>query len=107
MNGEVVALVMAGGRGTRMARTHPFAPKSLVHVAGVPLLQVVLRQLEAASVHDVVLAVRHEAERICSWVEALPREPGTSLRCIVEDEPLGTVGALWHLRSERRTVAVM
>jgi NDP-sugar pyrophosphorylase family protein len=106
MNG-LAALVMAGGRGTRMARSHPFAPKPLVHVAGVPLLQIVLRQLATAGARDVTIAVRHEAERIRSWVAALPGEHGVAVHCLVEDEPLGTVGALWHLRGERRTVAVM
>jgi NDP-sugar pyrophosphorylase family protein len=102
-----LGLVMAGGKGSRMSPAHPFTPKPLVPVAGVPLLEIVLGQLLDAGVKEVCIALRHEAERIRNWVEAHPAGRRATLRCLVEPEPLGTIGALWQLRHERRTIVVM
>ena len=104
---RALGMVMAGGRGTRMAASHPFAPKTLVHVAGVPLLEIVLDQLQRGGVPEICVALRHEAERIQRWVAALPGAAEGRVRCLVEPEPLGTIGALWLVRDEQRTIAVM
>jgi NDP-sugar pyrophosphorylase family protein len=107
MPDRALGLVMAGGRGTRMARTHPSGPKPLVRVAGVPLLELVLNQMRRAGIAEVCLALRHEAAQIERWLEGQPRDLAQGVRCLVEPEPLGTIGALWLLREERRTVVVM
>jgi dTDP-glucose pyrophosphorylase len=104
---EVVGMVMAGGSGTRMATSHPRVPKPLVEVGGVPLVEIVLRQLLQAGVTEIVLALRHESERLRRWIETHPLRLADRVRCLVEPEPLGTIGALFELRAERRTVLVM
>jgi NDP-sugar pyrophosphorylase family protein len=102
----VTALVMAGGSGTRMARTRPGIPKPLITVGGHALLELALRQLVAAGVRDIRIALRHEAAAIEAHVRALPGLPQQAVTMIVEPEPLGTIGALGLLRDVRQTVLV-
>jgi NDP-sugar pyrophosphorylase family protein len=103
----IIGLVMAGGAGTRMARSRPHDPKPLVRVGGIPLLELVLRQMLRADLRDIRLALRHEALRIRDWALRQPFLPAGRVRCLIEDEPLGTIGALFALRSEHRPVLVM
>lgn len=106
MGEPVIGLVMAGGQGTRMQPSDP-RPKPLVEVAGVALLEIALRRLVAHGVLDIRVALRHEAERIGAFLEALvPSLGGARVRVLLEDEPLGTIGAAYLLRDERATVLV-
>jgi mannose-1-phosphate guanylyltransferase len=105
MDEHAVGLVLAGGLGTRMQPSQPATPKPLVEVGGVPLLEFALRRLCAAGVREVHVAVRHEAARIAEFLADLA--PGLRLdrlEIIREDQPLGTIGAAYFLREERRTV---
>lgn len=87
------AVVMAGGKG---ARLHPFTaslPKPLMPLGDMPVLEIVLRQLRAHGVEEVVLAVNHLHHLIRSFFGD-GREIGLKIRYWVENEPLGTCGAL-------------
>jgi NDP-sugar pyrophosphorylase family protein len=106
MTEPAIGLVMAGGLGTRMRASNP-VPKPLVEVAGVPLLELALRRLVASGVRDIRVAVRHEAERLCTFLARLqPTLGGARVQALVEEQPLGTIGAAYHLRGERATVLV-
>ena len=71
----------------------------------MPLLELALRHLCAAGVRDVRVALRHEAPRIAEFLARLaPSLPLERLDTILEDEPLGTIGAAHFLKGERRTV---
>jgi NDP-sugar pyrophosphorylase family protein len=101
----VLGLVLAGGQGTRMRSSRPAVPKPLVEVGGVPLLEFALRRLCAAGVREVYVALRHEADRIAEFLARLrPSLLLDRLETIREEQPLGTIGAAYFLRAERRTV---
>ena len=90
------AVIMAGGRGSRMAALFPDIPKPLVPVAGKPVL---LRQLEALrmqGVTDITLVTCHMAEQIEAAFGS-GEAYGVRLTCYREDSPLGTAGALYRL----------
>jgi NDP-sugar pyrophosphorylase family protein len=53
------AVIMAGGEGRRMARTRPDVPKSLVRLGGIPLIEINIRQLLAAGIRDIHVALHH------------------------------------------------
>jgi NDP-sugar pyrophosphorylase family protein len=58
------AVILAGGRGTRL---HPFTitlPKPLVPIGDRPILEIVIRQLIACGFSHVTMAVNHQAEII-------------------------------------------
>jgi len=64
------AMVFAAGRGTRLKPLTDSKPKALVEVAGIPLLEGVLRRLSAAGVHEVIINLHHLGEQIPSFVES-------------------------------------
>lgn len=86
------AIVLAGGLGTRLRSVVPDLPKPMATVAGRPFLGYVLDQLVDAGMTTAVLAVGHRHEVIQDHFGGEYR--GLSLRYSVEDEPLGTGGAI-------------
>jgi NDP-sugar pyrophosphorylase family protein len=87
------AVILAGGRGSRLAPYTTVLPKPLMPVADRPILDLVLRQLAGAGFDDVTLAVGHLAHLICA-VLGDGSEIGVSLRYHHESQPLGTAGPL-------------
>ena len=82
------ALLLVGGRGTRMWPLTATMPKGLIPVAGVPFLDLQIRQLAAAGIDEVSLAVgRAQLE---DWQQFAADRDG--VRLVVEDEPLDTAG---------------
>lgn len=86
----VVAVVLAGGAGTRMRPLTDRTPKPLLPVGGTPLVELQLEQLRRCGVGDVVLATGYRAEAFAS----LSRRTRPRVALSVEDEPRGTGGAL-------------
>lgn len=82
------ALLLVGGRGTRMSPLTVDVPKGLIPVAGVAFLDLQLRQLSTIGVEDVLLAVgTHQLE---AWEQfAADRD---EVRLVVEQERLDTAG---------------
>lgn len=58
------AVVMAGGRGARLAPLTPTLPKPMVRVAGRPLLERLVPHLAGAGIREVFLSVNYLAEVI-------------------------------------------
>lgn len=88
------AVVLAGGRGTRLAPYTTVLPKPLVPVGGVPILETVLRQLRFHGVHEAVLAVGYLSPLIRAYLDENPISSRMRIRYHQEREPLGTAGAL-------------
>jgi NDP-sugar pyrophosphorylase family protein len=87
------AVVMAGGRGSRLAPYTTVLPKPLMPLEDGPILEVILRQLARGGVDEVVISVGHLGALIESWVGQLT-DFTADVRLVFEDEPLGTAGAL-------------
>lgn len=87
------ALIMAGGKGTRLRPLTETTPKPLLDVGGRPLLHAVLDQVASAGVSACWISVCYLADRV--------RESagdgsafGLAVEYVEETEPLGTAGAL-------------
>jgi NDP-sugar pyrophosphorylase family protein len=87
------AVILAGGRGSRLAPYTTVLPKPLMPVGDRPILDIVLRQLAAAGFDDVTLAVGHLAHLIRA-VLGDGRAHGLSIDYREEDRALGTAGPL-------------
>lgn len=85
------AVILAGGKGTRLASRLAGKPKPLVEVGGVPLLQRQIEGLAAQGVDDVMLLVNHAADQIEAFLSGLDLPVRTTL--IDDGEPRGTAGA--------------
>ncbi len=86
------AVILAGGKGTRLASVLNGLPKPLVDVGGKPLL---LHQLELLCAHgftDAVVMVNHRADAILEWLVGV--DLPISVRLIDDGEPRGTAGAV-------------
>ncbi len=90
---DVQAVILAGGKGTRLRPITVDLPKPLVPIGNRPLISHQLAHLAAHGVRDVTLALGYNAERF-QGVEAEATELGLNVRIIVEPAPLGTGGAL-------------
>jgi NDP-sugar pyrophosphorylase family protein len=88
----VKAVILAGGRGTRLAPYTTALPKPLMPVGDMPILELLIRRLAAAGITDVVLAVGHLASLIRAFVG--DEFAGATITYSYEDEPLGTAGPL-------------
>lgn len=87
------AVILAGGKGTRLHRTLGGLPKALADVGGVPLLGHQFNLLQKYGYKEVVLLLGHGASQIRAWVETLDK-PGMSVRVLTDGTPRGTAGAV-------------
>ena len=89
------AIILAGGKGTRLASRLAGAPKPLIDVLGAPLLERQLVQLADAGFDRAVILVNHRAdliERFCA--ERADRRMNVTL--VDDGEPAGTAGAVFR-----------
>jgi NDP-sugar pyrophosphorylase family protein len=87
------AVILAGGKGTRLYPYTVSLPKPLVPIGDKPIVEIMLRQLHRAGVRDVTVSVGHLAELMMSFLGD-GRQLGLSITYVREDKPLGTVGPL-------------
>jgi NDP-sugar pyrophosphorylase family protein len=88
----VKAVLLAAGKGTRLAPLTNSKPKILVPVDGSPLLEYQLKYLAANGVREVAVNVHHHAQQVVDFLAG--NDLGVSTRVSVESDLLGTAGAL-------------
>ena len=84
---------MAGGLGTRLQPLTFSLPKPLLPVGGQPILEILLRQLRRHGFTRVFVSVGHKGHLVRSYLNEVSVD-GVETRCLSENEPLGTAGAL-------------
>jgi len=87
------AVILAGGKGTRLAARLEGRPKPLVDLGGVALLEHQIRLLRRYGFTEILILVSHRAERIVRFCEERDNW-GLAIRCIDDGEPRGTAGAV-------------
>lgn len=92
-------ILMAGGRGTRIAELFPDIPKPLIPVAGMPILEREIRSLCAQGFKDIILTVGYLADKIIAYFGD-GSQFGAKIDYFVEESPLGNAGALFRLRKK-------
>ena len=92
-------VIMAGGRGTRIAELFPDIPKPLIPVDGMPILEREIRSLASQGFKDIILTVGYLADKIVSYFGD-GSQFGVRIDYFVEETPLGNAGALFHLREK-------
>jgi histidinol-phosphate phosphatase family protein len=101
----VQAVILAGGKGTRLAARLNGKPKPLVEIDGIPLLTRQIATLAANGVTEALLLVNHAADQIQSFIAQadLP----IPVRLIDDGEPRGTAGAVLACIDALRDVFVV
>lgn len=87
------AVILAGGKGTRLAPYTTILPKPLMPLGDMPVLEIIVRQLKAHGITDITLAVGHLASLITAYFGDGERW-GVRIRYSYEPKPLGTGGPL-------------
>ena len=87
------AVVLAGGRGTRLKPYTVVLPKPLMPIGEYPILEVVIRQLVSHGFEHITLAVNHQAEIIKAFFGDGSKWK-VKIDYSLEDKPLGTMAPL-------------
>lgn len=91
---DMTAVVLAGGRGTRIAHLLPDKPKPLAPVAGRPFLEWLTLYLMRHGLKRFVFSTGFKADQIAAWTRSL-NLPGVAMETVAEPEALGTGGAIF------------
>lgn len=86
------ALILAGGKGTRLRPLTVYTPKPIVPLANRPFLLYQIESLRDAGITDITLSLSYQPDKIAAVLGA-GSQHGVSLRYITEPSPLGTAGA--------------
>lgn len=89
----MTAVIMAGGKGTRVTSVNADIPKPMIPIGGKPVLQHQIDCLRKQGIDDILIVTGHLGNVIRDYF-------GDTVRYFEEAEPLGTAGALWHLKSD-------
>jgi phosphoheptose isomerase len=87
------AIILAGGKGTRLSSVIADRPKPMADVEGRPFIEWLIRQLRAQGVRRIILSTGHMAELFEAWFGS-GRRLGVEIVYSREQEPLGTGGAM-------------
>ena len=95
-----VAVIMAGGKGSRLLSiTNDEIPKPMVPVDGKPLLEYQVEKLKTYGIKKIVMIVGHLGEKIVDHFKD-GKDFGVEIDYIFEREPLGTAGAFYYLKDK-------
>jgi len=90
---EMRAILLAGGKGTRLRPYTTIIPKPLVPVGGQAIMEIMVKQLARHRCKHITVAVNHQAQLIMAYFGDGARW-NVRLDYSVEDKPLGTIGPL-------------
>jgi dTDP-glucose pyrophosphorylase len=86
------ALIMAGGKGTRLDPFTRVLPKPLIPIKGKPIIEIIIEKFFVSSVKDIYVSLNYKSKVIKSYLNA--NKHLNKIRYIDEDKPLGTAGCL-------------
>lgn len=89
----VKAVILAGGFGKRLKPITDTTPKPLIEICGKPILVRQIEWLRSHGVKDVILCIGFLKEKIIDYL-GNGKKFGVNVGYVVEDEPLGTGGAI-------------
>lgn len=102
----VRAVLMAGGKGTRLMPLTRDTPKPMLKIGDKPLIEIIIGQLRDAGIKKVQIATHHQREKISGHFRD-GKELGVDLSYLQEKNPLGTAGALGLIDRPAETMLVM
>ena len=93
INNKITAVIMAGGKGTRLRPYTISLPKPLVPVGNQPIIDIIIKQLAKCGFYKISIAVNHMADIIIAYIGD-GKKYDVSIEYSIENIPLGTIGPL-------------
>ncbi|EMJ65024.1 MULTISPECIES: sugar phosphate nucleotidyltransferase [Leptospira] len=87
------AIILAGGKGTRLRPYTTVLPKPLMPIGEYPILEVIVKQLVSSGFTHITMAVNHQAQLIQAFFQNGSKW-NAKIDYSLEDKPLGTMGPL-------------
>jgi NDP-sugar pyrophosphorylase family protein len=104
MDDRAVAIVLAGGQGSRIRSLRPDVPKPLVSVAGEPFIEWIIRHLASQGIGQFVISLGYLADVAERHFHQRAADHLT-IRTVREQQPLGTAGAVRWAQQQRAAEA--
>lgn len=89
-------VIMAGGKGTRIASVRSDVPKPMINICDKPILEHQIDNLKACGLTDFILVIGYLGDKIKEYFGDGSKF-GVNIDYFVEDHPLGTAGALFKM----------
>lgn len=89
-------VIMAGGKGTRIASVRNDVPKPMISIYGKPILEYQIENLKVCGLTDITLVIGYLGDKIKDYFGDGSKF-GVKIEYFVEDHPLGTAGALFKM----------
>lgn len=102
---SVRAVVLAGGKGTRLAPYTRIIPKPLMPIGDMPILEIMLRQMKRAGIRQVTLTTGY-LDNLLRLFFLDGKRLGLKIDYVQEEKPLGTSGPLANVRGLTNTFLV-
>ncbi len=96
---KIEAVIIAGGKGTRLSKYTGEIPKPMVELNGKPVLEYQIEVLKNNNICNIAITVGHLKEIIIDYF-GTGEKFGVNIIYITEDFPLGTGGALYYLKNK-------
>ncbi len=93
------AIILAGGKGTRLRPLTFDLPKPLIKVRGKPLVEYAIEELERNNIKRIYLSIGYKANKIIEYINHR-RKFGAQIDFIIESKSLGTGGAIKYALSQ-------
>jgi NDP-sugar pyrophosphorylase family protein len=103
---DAKVIIQAGGKGSRLYPYTKVLPKPLMPVGGMPILEIVIRQLASFGFHDLTITIGYLGEMI-RWCCGDGSKWGVQIHYCPENQPLGTMGPLKQIAGLDQPFLVM
>lgn len=87
------AIILAGGKGTRLKPLTDYVPKPLIPINNKPIIEWQIRYLKKFGISNIVICTGYKSKQIEDYLEKKANF-GSKIRFSVEKKPLGTGGAI-------------
>jgi NDP-sugar pyrophosphorylase family protein len=98
---KVITMLMAGGKGKRLAPLTDDLPKPLLRVGGESILEILIKKLSSQGFRFINISVNHLGDKIKKEL-GNGKHFGVNIDYIEENQPLGTAGSLSMIKNDQQ-----
>lgn len=97
---SLAALIMAGGKGTRLDPFTKVLPKPLIPIKGKPIIEIIIEKFIVSNANDIYVSLNYKSKVIKSYLNS--NKHLNKIKYINENIPLGTAGCLKYFNNFKK-----